>query len=157
MKINIICIGKAHTEEWKKAIAFFEKRLRPYAKLNFDIIAPPKRNEHSPISQIMEEEAKLILARMKSNDFNLLLDENGKLLDSVKFSQQIEEVKNFHRGDLNIIIGGAYGVSEQVKKAAHVSISLSKLTFPHQMVRVLILEQLYRAFTIMQGTGYHHV
>lgn len=156
MKINILCIGKAHEAHWKQAIDFYSKRLKPFATVQFHIIPPPKRNAQTAIEFIKDKEGELILNRIKPHSYNILLDERGKSLDSISMAQQIEELKNFHRGDVNIIIGGAYGVSEEIKNACQATWSLSKLVFPHQMVRVILLEQLYRSFAIINKTGYHH-
>lgn len=156
MKINIVCIGKAHEKEWLPAINFYLKRIKPYAQLHFEILPLPKRNARSSLEDIKNREATLILNSLKPESYNILLDETGKKLNSLQYAHEIEQLKNFHRGNINIIIGGAYGVSEEIKNHCDSLWSLSHLTFPHQMVRVLLLEQIYRSFTIINNTGYHH-
>lgn len=156
LKISILCIGKTAEPQWKSTIEFYEKRLKPFANVQFNIIAPPKRNIHTAQSSILEKEGVLLLNRMKPGAYNILLDDKGKAYHSIGWANEIEKLKSNHRGEVNIIIGGAYGVSEEVKNACQVSWSLSKLTFTHQMVRVILLEQLYRAFNIIHNTGYHH-
>jgi len=156
LKISILCIGKAAEPHWKSTIEFYEKRLRSFANIEFKIISPPKRNLHTSQNIILEKEAVVLLNRMKPGSYNILLDDKGKAYHSLGWAKELEKLKDHHRGEINIIIGGAYGVSDKVKLACQACWSLSKLTFPHQMVRVILLEQLYRAFNIMNNTGYHH-
>lgn len=156
MKINIVCIGKPHEKEWISGIDFYLKRIKPFAEINFIILPLPKRNSTSSIESIKEKEGTLILNQLRPGSYNILLDERGQTLNSLQHAKALESLKNFHRGPINIIIGGAYGTSEQVKHQCQALWSLSALTFPHQMVRVILLEQIYRSFTIMNHTGYHH-
>lgn len=157
MKINIYCLGKAHNPEYKSLIQFFEKRIKPFAKIEFHIIAISKRNTKTSIDQIKLDETELLKRNINFKHYTILLDETGKALNSVEWAENIEKIQLYHGKEINFIIGGAYGVADSFKKECKAIWSLSNLVFPHQMVRAILLEQIYRSFQILNNTGYHHI
>ncbi len=157
MKIKIIGIGK---NKWKfidDGIGEFLKRIQRYCHCEY-IYLPDAPNQSSLSAvQVKKAESKILLSKIESKDHIVLLDENGKSMDSVQFSQQIEKWQMQSVKQLVFIIGGAYGFSDEVYQRANQKISLSKMTFSHQLIRVIFAEQLYRAFTIIKGEKYHNL
>ena len=149
MKIRVLTIGKKHETWVKQGIEHFQKRLRAPFELEIVIIPAAKLSSE----QASENESGTILKRLKSTDFVILLDERGKNLSSVEFSRLIQDHVD---RQIVIIIGGAFGVNQALKTRADFTWSLSNLVFPHQLVRLMLAEQLYRAQEIAKGTGYHH-
>ena len=156
MKITLIAVGKTIKSFLIEGEVKYEKRLKHY--IGFDEIIIPELQKASKLSanQIKEKEGKLILEKVEKADWLILLDENGKEFSSVNFSQFLQKQMNSGVKRVVFVIGGAYGFSEEVYKAANQKISLSKMTFSHQMVRMIFKEQLYRGFTILKGEPYHH-
>ena len=150
MTIRILTIGKNHDSWIKEGIEVFLKRLRPPFTAEYVIL--PHSNKPTPPLAV-NEESKRIIERLAHDDFMILLDETGKNISSPEFSQLIES--NSHR-PIVIIIGGAYGVTKTVRDRADVVWSLSRLVFPHQLVRLILAEQLYRAQEIAKNGKYHH-
>ncbi|NCU29217.1 23S rRNA (pseudouridine(1915)-N(3))-methyltransferase RlmH [Candidatus Saccharibacteria bacterium] len=149
MKIRVLTIGKKHETWVEQGIEHFQKRLRAPFELEIAIIAASKL----PGEQASENESEMILKRLKPTDFVILLDERGTNLSSVEFSRLIQDHVD---RQIVIIIGGAFGVNQAFKTRADFTWSLSNLVFPHQLVRLMLVEQLYRAQEIAKGTGYHH-
>ncbi len=149
MKVRVLTIGKKHEAWVKQGIEHFQKRLRAPFELEIVIIPAAKLSSE----QASENESGTILKRLKSTDFVILLDERGKNLSSVEFSRLIQDHVD---RQIVIIIGGAFGVNQALKTRADFTWSLSNLVFPHQLVRLMLVEQLYRAQEIAKGTGYHH-
>lgn len=147
MKILFISVGKKHDPALADSINDFTSRISHYAPIDWKLIAS---------DQSAEAEGKSILNALDERDFIILLDEQGKEIDSEGLSKMLDTRLNASTHRLAFIIGGAYGVSESVKSRANSTIALSKLTFPHQLVRLLLAEQVYRAFTILKGEKYHH-
>lgn len=156
MKIRLIALGKTSDSWAKDAIAVFEKRLKHYCTFEITEL-PAGGNAGRTAEQIKESEGSLLLSKLGSSDRLVLLDENGKSLTSVGFSDWIEQQQLSGVKNLVFVIGGPYGFSDAVYKAAAAKLSLSPMTFTHQMVRLFFTEQLYRAFTILKGEKYHHV
>jgi 23S rRNA (pseudouridine1915-N3)-methyltransferase len=146
MKICIISPGKAHDALLKDFIAEFEHRLSPYFTIEW----------HFPDAGEKSSEAKKILSLLKDGDRILLLDEGGKTIDTLQLANILEREMNASVKRLVFIIGGAYGVHESIKDMAHKTLSLSQLTFPHMLVRAILVEQLYRANSFLHGGKYHH-
>jgi 23S rRNA (pseudouridine1915-N3)-methyltransferase len=146
MKIQIITIGKKHNEEVIRGIAEYEKRLTKYTDFTWQIIP----------SSDLKKETIAILKNLKADDVVILLDDQGQQFSSEKFSATINKEMSSGAKRLVFIIGGAYGVGEEVEARANIVWSLGLLTFPHQLVRLLLTEQIYRAFTIIKGEKYHH-
>lgn len=155
MNIKIIALGKLKESYWREAEAEYLKRLRPYAKIELvEIPEIPFRLEHDR-ERVTKQEAKTVLKKLAPDDIVIALDEHGKEFSSLQFAEFLR-IKSTHGERLVFIIGGSLGLHESVRKRAVHTISLSQLTFPHQMARVILLEQLYRAGTIQSGKQYHY-
>ena len=156
MQIKLIAIGKTDLAELNHLISVYQNRLSHYVKFTFEII-PDIRNSKNYSEKLQkEEEGKLILSKITSSDRLILLDENGKEMNSVGFSSFLQKQMNSGIKQLVLVIGGPYGFSEAVYKKAAGTLALSKMTFSHQMVRLFVIEQLYRGFTILKNEPYHH-
>lgn len=155
MKITLITVGKTDVEWVREGLELYRGRLEHYAP--FQIVEIPELKKVSALSkeQIKNREGDLILERVRPSDEVVLLDEHGREFSSMEFSTYISRKMASGR-DLVFVIGGAYGFSEAVYGRADGKISLSRMTFSHQMVRTIFTEQLYRAFTILRGEPYHH-
>jgi len=153
VKITILSVGKKNDPFATTAINEYEKRIRQSVSIQW-IFVP-----YSGLSgdEARREESAKIRAYLKNNEIVWLLDETGKQLTSPELSEKIETLKNASAKELLIIIGGAYGVDQTIKDRADFTWSLSKLVFPHLLVRLILVEQLYRAHEIARGSGYHHV
>ena len=149
--IKLICIGKIKESYFQEAIKEYEKRLSKYTKL--DIIELPDL-DYSEIDRIRKEEAKLILKHLRPNDNVIVLDIFGQELDSLELTKTIMNLEQ-RNSNLTFIIGGSYGLSEEIKARANYHLSFSKLTFPHQLFRIIFLEQLYRTYKIRNNESYH--
>lgn len=156
MTITLIAIGKTDNKNLITLIDDYKKRLGHYIKFNFEIIADIKNVKNLSESQQKQKEGELILGKCKTSDVLILLDENGKQLDSVAFSAYLQKHMNSGIKNLIFVIGGPYGFSKDVYARANGKLSLSKMTFSHQMVRLFFIEQLYRGFTILRNEPYHH-
>ncbi len=155
MKIEFWVIGKTDFDYLKEGIAVYEKRLKHYVAYEMVVLADVK-NPPLSMEALKTKEGEIILNKLQKDDFLILLDENGKQSTSMEFSQFIEKKQIDGTKRLIFQIGGAYGFSEAVYARANYKMSLSKLTFSHQMVRLFFIEQLYRAFTILKGEKYHN-
>ncbi len=156
MTIKLLAIGKTDNKELQSLINEYTKRLGFYIKFSLDIIPDIKNSKNLSEAQQKQKEGELILGKIKTTDALILLDENGKQLNSVAFSGYLQKHMNSGVKQLIFVIGGPYGFSKDVYKKANGKISLSKMTFSHQMVRLFIVEQLYRGFTILRNESYHH-
>lgn len=156
MQITIIAIGKTDSPELSKLIAVYETRLKHYIKLNFCVIPDIKNSKNLSETQQKEKEGELILSQLQKSDVLLLLDEKGKHYSSMEFSQFLQKRMNSGIKNLVMVIGGPYGFSDAVYARSNDKLSLSKMTFSHQMVRLFLLEQLYRGFSILRNEPYHH-
>ena len=156
MTITLITIGKTDNKQLTALIDDYIKRLGHYIKFSLDIIPDIKNSKNLSETQQKQKEGELILSKMSSTDTLILLDENGKQLDSVDFSTYLQKYMNSGIKRLVFVIGGPYGFSEDVYKKANGKLSLSKMTFSHQMIRLFFIEQLYRGFTILKNEPYHH-
>lgn len=156
MNIKLLCIGKTDDKRLLALIEEYSKRLNHYIKFSIEIIPDLKKVRNLSEAQQKEKEGQLILSKVGSQDHLILLDENGKEMNSVGFSQFLQKKMNGSYKTLVLVIGGPYGFSETVYKTSQGKIALSQMTFSHQMVRLFITEQLYRGFTILKGEPYHH-
>lgn len=156
MKATLLCIGKTDENFVKTGIENYVKRLKHY--IHFDISAIPdiKNAKHLTQDQQKIKEGELILKQIGNNDYIVLLDERGKAFRSMEFSKFLEQKMVGSVQHIVFIIGGPYGFSEEVYRRSNQQLSLSKMTFSHQMIRLFFVEQLYRAFTILRGEPYHH-
>ncbi len=156
MKITLLTVGKTDRDWVKQGLDIYVSRLKHY--ISFSIIEIPELKNVSSLSkdQIKVREGELILKNIRNNDDVILLDERGKEHTSVELSGIIRDKINYGGRDIVYVIGGAYGFSDAVYSRANSMLSLSRMTFSHQMVRAIFAEQIYRAFTIMKGEPYHH-
>ncbi|MCD2260816.1 23S rRNA (pseudouridine(1915)-N(3))-methyltransferase RlmH [Psychroserpens luteolus] len=156
MTIKLLAIGKTDNRDLQSLIDDYQKRLGFYIKFEFEIIPDLKKAKHLSEAQQKQKEGDLILNKLNATDVLILLDENGKHLDSVAFSQYLQKHMNSGIKQLVFVIGGPYGFSPEVYQKAQGKLSLSKMTFSHQMIRLFVIEQLYRGFTILKNEPYHH-
>lgn len=156
MTIKLLTIGKTDDKSLKSLIDTYVKRLDHYTRFELEVIPDLKRTKNLNIEQQKVMEGKLILDKVNTSDFLVLLDENGKHYSSEGFSEYLQKRLNSGMKQLIFVIGGPYGFSEEVYTRANGKLSLSKMTFSHQMVRLFFTEQLYRAFTILRNEPYHH-
>lgn len=157
MKTTLLVIGKTDKDFVIKGIEEYQKRLIHYIPYEMKIIPDIKNTKNLSEQQQKQKEGELILSQVKSGDLLILLDEGGKEFSSVAFSKFIEQKMLSGIKNLIFVIGGPYGFSPDVYKEAQGKISLSKMTFSHQMIRMIFTEQLYRAMTILRNEPYHHV
>ncbi|WP_421920797.1 23S rRNA (pseudouridine(1915)-N(3))-methyltransferase RlmH [Marinifilum sp.] len=157
MKATLLVIGKTDKDFVKKGIEEYQKRLVHYLPFDIKIIPDLRNTKNLSENQQKQKEGELILGKINSSDTLILLDENGKEFSSIGFSKFIEQKMISGTRNLVFVIGGPYGFSEDVYKKAQGKVSLSKMTFSHQMIRMIFIEQLYRAMTIIKGEPYHHV
>jgi 23S rRNA (pseudouridine1915-N3)-methyltransferase len=156
MNIRLIAIGKTDNKNLQSLIDEYTKRLSFYVKFDLEIIPDIKNVKNLSEAQQKEKEGELILAKINSTDHLILLDENGKTYNSIGFSDYLQKKMNAGIKTLVFVIGGPYGFSENVYQKAQGKVSLSEMTFSHQMVRLFIIEQIYRGFTILRNEPYHH-
>ncbi len=156
MNIRLIAIGKTDQKSLQSLIEEYVNRLSFYIKFDMEIIPDIKNAKNLSEIQQKQKEGELILSKVNSGDFLILLDENGKNYNSIEFSETLQKHMNSGIKNLVFVIGGPYGFSESVYQNAKGKISLSKMTFSHQMIRLFFTEQLYRAFTILRNEPYHH-
>jgi 23S rRNA (pseudouridine1915-N3)-methyltransferase len=156
MQIRLIAVGKTDHAAIQTLLEEYSKRLGFYIKFELEIIPDLKNSKNLSEASQKEKEGEMILKKVQSSDELVLLDEQGKQYSSVDFSDYLQKKMNAGLKQLIFVIGGPYGFSEEVYQRANAKISLSKMTFSHQMVRVFFVEQLYRAFTILKKEPYHH-
>ena len=158
MKIKVVTVGKLKEKYLKDGIAEYSKRISRFAKLKMIELADektPDRASESENQKILEIEGQRILSKVGDRDFVIVLAIEGKTLSSEEFSKQLEEASIKGFSTLTFIIGGSLGLSSSVKNRANLSVSFGRLTLPHQLMRLVLVEQIYRAFTIQQGSPYH--
>ena len=154
MNINIICIGKIKDKYINDGIAEFSKRMISFASLN--IIELKEYNKEDSINISIEKESSEILKQIsKSNSYNILLDLDGKEITSENMSKYIDDLKNKGISSINFIIGGSNGVNQELKNSIDMKLKFSYFTFPHQLMRLILLEQIYRWFAISNNIKYH--
>jgi 23S rRNA (pseudouridine1915-N3)-methyltransferase len=156
MNIRLIAIGKTDNKALQTLIDDYTKRLSFYVKFDLEIIPDIKNVKNLSEAQQKEKEGELILSKITPTDHLILLDENGKTFNSVGFSEFLQKKMNAGIKTLVFVIGGPYGFSETVYQKSQGKVSLSEMTFSHQMVRLFVIEQIYRGFTILKNEPYHH-
>jgi 23S rRNA (pseudouridine1915-N3)-methyltransferase len=156
MKIVLLSIGKTSEEYLIEGIAQYQKRLKHYTQ--FELIEVPniKKAQNFSKNELMKKEGELILNKIQASDYLVLLDDKGQDFTSVKFSKKVQQWMLSGKKRLVFVIGGAYGFSDTVYQIGNEKLSLSKMTFSHQMVRLFFVEQIYRAYTILNNEPYHH-
>ena len=156
MKIKLLAIGKTDNKHLIQLIEEYQNRLKHYIKFELEIIPDIKNVKNLSEVQQKEKEGVLILSKLQNTDQLVLLDDKGKDFTSIEFSQYLQKKMNSGIKQLVLVIGGPYGFSDSIYKKAIAKISLSKMTFSHQMIRLFTVEQIYRAFTILKNEPYHH-
>ncbi len=156
MKIKLLAIGKTDDKNLMQLISMYQKRLQHYIKFELEIIPDIKNVKNLSEAQQKEKEGELILSKIQNTDQLILLDDKGKQYTSIEFSSFLQKKMNSGIKQLVLVIGGPYGFSDTVYKKANGKLSLSKMTFSHQMIRLFIVEQIYRGFTILKNEPYHH-
>ena len=156
MKLKLLLVGKTVEAYLKKGIADYQERLKHYA--SFELVEIPELKQASSLTrdQIKQREGELILKLLRDSDDVILLDEHGARFTSMAWAKHLEQKMAHSSRDIVFVIGGSYGFSQAVYDRADSKLSLSDMTFSHQLVRLLFIEQLYRAFTIIKGEPYHH-
>jgi 23S rRNA (pseudouridine1915-N3)-methyltransferase len=157
MQVEIWSLGKENESFIQEGINYYFKKTKPWNPVDLVLLQTPKKAATTDIERTKQAEEELILKRLQPGQYLILLDERGKLLNSIQWSQQFQQCMNHGVKTLVILIGGAYGVTDAVRKRADQCWSLSNLVFPHQMVRLIVAEQVYRAFSILNNSPYHHV
>lgn len=156
MKITLILNGKTEEDYIAKGIAMYEQRLKHYIPFETIVIPALKNTKALSVDQQKHKEGELILKNIQPSDRLILLDENGKEFNSIGFANFVQQQMNSGIKNVVFVVGGPYGFTEEVHKKAYAKLSLSKMTFSHQMVRLFFVEQLYRAMTILRNEPYHH-
>lgn len=156
MKIKLLVVGKTDDSTLKQSIEKFEKRLQRYVSFVLEVIPDIKRSKKLSITEQKDLEGQLILNQISTTDRLFLFDENGQTYSSLEFSKFLQKQMNSGLKQLVLVIGGPYGFSNAVYEKSNGLISLSKMTFSHQMIRLFATEQLYRGFSILKNEPYHH-
>lgn len=157
MHVEIWSVGKANEPFMDAAISHYLQKIKPYNSIELVVLAPSKKAATTDITRTKLAEEELILKRLQAQHYLVLLDERGKMLDSIQWSEQFQQCMNTGTKTLVILIGGAFGVTDAVRQKARQVWSLSKLVFPHQLVRLIVAEQVYRTFSILNNSPYHHI
>lgn len=158
MKITILAVGKLKEKYWKQAIAEYEKRLGAYSKIEMIEVPDEKASENmsdKEIEQVKEKEGQRLLAKIRPQATVITLEIQGKMLSSEGLAKELQQRMTQGQSDFVFVIGGSNGLHQDVLKRSNYALSFSKMTFPHQMMRVVLIEQVYRAFKIMRGEAYH--
>jgi len=156
MKATLIMIGKTEEDYIKKGISIFENRLKHYIPFETIVIPALKNSKNLTFEQQKEKEGELLLKQFSTEDYIVLLDENGEEFKSTGFANFFQKHMNASTKNLVFVIGGPFGFSQKIYQKANMKLSLSKMTFSHQMIRMLFIEQVYRAMTILRNEPYHH-
>ncbi|GAB5539207.1 MAG: 23S rRNA (pseudouridine(1915)-N(3))-methyltransferase RlmH [Salibacteraceae bacterium] len=156
MKIRVVSVGKTNMNFVKEAIELYIKRISRYSNISWEELPDVKNSSKISSVELKKREGEQFISKINSADYVVLLDENGVNVSSVEFADFIQHHHNYIPKDLCFVIGGAYGFSDELYARSDKKISLSKMTFSHQLVRSIFCEQLYRAYTIINGEPYHH-
>lgn len=156
MKIQLWSIGKEHDPYIREGMAVFQKRLQHYVDFDVKLIPTVKQAASLSVAELKKQEAKIILDLLLPTDYLVALDEKGKMMTTVQFADFLQQRTNASTRQLIILIGGAFGIDQSLLERAQLKMSLSPLTFPHQLVRLIFTEQLYRAYTVINREKYHH-
>lgn len=158
MNITVICIGKLKEKYWTAAIDEYSKRLKGYCSLDIIELKEARLPDKAGLAEelaVKEAEGEEILKRIKDNQYVITLEVKGKMLSSEKLAEKVESLGIDGHSNVVFVIGGSLGLSAAVSKRANFKLSFSEMTFPHQMMRVILLEQVYRAFKIIRNEAYH--
>ncbi len=156
MHIEIWTLGKENEPFIEEGIRHYFKKTQPWNSIELVILQPPKKSATTDIARTRQQEEELLLKKLQPHHYLVLLDERGKMLSSPQWAQQMQQCMNQGVKTLVLLIGGAYGVTDEIRGRAKQCWSLSALVFPHQLVRLILAEQVYRAFSILNNSPYHH-
>jgi 23S rRNA (pseudouridine1915-N3)-methyltransferase len=156
MNIELWSLGKDNNKLMDDAISEYAKRINRYHSFKLTTIDNSKINKSLPLEQLLEKEAETILSKLTDRDVLICLDDKGKSFNSVQFAEKMNQIMNLSSQRIIFLIGGSYGIANSLKQKSILNLSLSTFTFPHQLVRLIFTEQLYRAFTILKNEKYHH-
>ena len=156
MKVKLVVVGKTNAKYLMEGEREYEKRLSHYIKFEEIIIPDVKQAGKLSESELKKKEGHLILGKLENSDHVILLDDKGRSYSSIELANFLQQKMNSGLKSLVFVVGGAFGFSDQVYQRANSKVSLSKMTFSHQMVRLIFKEQLYRGFSILRGEKYHH-
>ena len=157
MNIEIWSAGKENEPFIEDGLNYYFQKTKPYNPVTLVVLQTPKKNATADIERTKLMEEEMILKKLTPQHYLILLDERGKLLNSIQWPQQFQQYMNQGVKTLVLLIGGAFGVTDNVRKRANQCWSLSNLVFPHQLVRLIVAEQVYRSFSILNNSPYHHV
>ncbi|MBK8723588.1 MAG: 23S rRNA (pseudouridine(1915)-N(3))-methyltransferase RlmH [Saprospiraceae bacterium] len=156
MKFELWVIGKT-TPQWiEEGINEFTKRLKLLQPVDFVLFNDVKNAKSLPVNILKQKEGEMILQKMANEDYLILCDDKGKQFSSKQFSVWLEKLTNLSKKRIIVLIGGAYGFSDEIYSRANEQISFSKMTFSHQLIRIIVIEQIYRGFSILKNLPYHH-
>ena len=155
MKIKIICLGKTKQKFIEEGIREYQKRITKYFRLDWQFLPDVKLTGSKTIKIVKEQEASILEKNVSASSIVIVLDENGKEYSSVRFSKYLEEKLNIGK-DITFVIGGVYGLHRRIIQKADLVLSFSRFTYTHQMIRILLTEQLYRSLTIIKNKKYHY-
>lgn len=156
MHIEIWSVGKENEPFIEPGLQYYFQKIKPYNSIELVILQPAKKLATTDVERAKQVEEDMILKKLQPHHYLILLDERGRQLNSVQWAQQFQQCMNQGVKNLILLIGGAYGVSDAVRLKARQTWSLSTLVFPHQLVRLILAEQVYRAFSILNNSPYHH-
>ncbi|MGB4985256.1 MAG: 23S rRNA (pseudouridine(1915)-N(3))-methyltransferase RlmH [Erysipelotrichaceae bacterium] len=154
--IKIICVGKIKDNNLSKLIEKYLLRIQPFSKIK--IVEIPDLSEKSKESEnfiVIDKESEKIIEQLESKCYNILLDLQGRQIDSIDLANKIREINTYSSSDINFIIGGSLGVNDKLRNLVDYRLKISDMTFPHQLVRLIVLEQIYRAYKINNNQNYH--
>ncbi len=157
MHVEIWSVGKENEPFIEDGIRYYFKKTMPWNSVELVVLQTPKKAATTDVERTRLQEEELILKKLQPQHYLIVLDERGKMLNSIQWSQQLQQCMNQGVKTMVILIGGAFGVTDNVRKKANQCWSLSHLVFPHQLVRLIVAEQVYRAFSILNNSPYHHV
>lgn len=158
MNIHIISVGKIKEKYLKQGLAEFEKRLRPYCKLKIDEVADeqaPEQLSEKELTQVKQKEGERILQKIKQTEYVIALDLQGVQWSSEQLAKEMDKLATSGKSSIAFVIGGSNGLSEEVLQRANKKLSFSNMTFPHQLMKLILMEQVYRAFKILRNEPYH--
>jgi 23S rRNA (pseudouridine1915-N3)-methyltransferase len=157
MKIVLLQTGKTSEKYINEGVTNFAVRLQKYSVFDIVTLTDIRNTRNMPVKEQKLREGEKIIQFLRNDDYIVVLDEHGKEFTTVEFSEKLEKIFMLQKKRIVFVIGGAYGFSEEVLSKADLRLSLSRMTFSHQVVRLLFMEQLYRVFTVLKGEPYHHV
>ena len=156
MKVSLWYIGKNKQQFVEDGISYYINKIKHYCKFELRLFPKAKLGKHAKAVEHKKAEATNILAKLQASDVLVLLDERGKVFDSIAFANWLEQKQVYAQGNIIFLIGGAYGFDQSLYERANGKVSLSKMTFSHQLIRISFLEQLYRAYSIINNEKYHN-